>query len=354
MADPRLEKRTTIQYKDKTLGWKKGMFSALEQDNLKQAVEAWISEQPFGREEALEKLRWAKDFKMHGVWSNIAHKSQLIHRNVDSLRKAAIRFFVKEKPNDSWTVEEKEEFVKLQGIYGINSWKAIAKELHRSVEETQRMGKRLASKRVPVNKDAFKQKFLIGNEGDSYSQAVCTIFAAIRDVYGGQQSTKIPLFDISWPVVLTHMSLPLDFRNKINDIFYSACKRVAKSIDEELTTKAERAMMYSLYLLVTGKSTSEEDKMQIIVEDIESIPWKNVAPFWTSGISRQHATVLLQKHKKSEDFYEMVIDCKKALRLVEEDLPGATEYEREFQAKLKAIADKSDHGTPLLALTNSL
>ncbi len=133
-----------------------GSFSPEEKETIKQAVDKWIEEQEDyngnqgDREKFLERLKWASEHKIRGVWCRIAEISGLDNRRVQSIRALVVRVICPGNYQGRWSPEEENAMVELVEEIGRN-WKEIGKRIGRTQENVWNKWKEINKR--PLEKD---------------------------------------------------------------------------------------------------------------------------------------------------------------------------------------------------------
>jgi len=276
MEDPRSVKRSLGERKQPNLIWRQGKFSEEEIRLIRDAVVEWQHEKGLSWEETVDQLRWAKDSGIK-AWGDIAHKSTLIFRKIESIRSCTLRHCL--GPKKAWSAQEAAEMVKLQNLLGENKWKAIAQELGRTIEEVQNKGKSL--KRTPEKPD-----FLDAD-----------IVAAIQET----SDSSIPIHGVSW----SQVSLTLTGSSSFSEIFRDRWRKniFRKVVKNLLPIKhiIDKVLLWKVRLATRGDL---EDK--IPSEDFDALPWAQICPFFPSAVAQRRVQKLLEGVPGQKSFRKTV------------------------------------------------
>lgn len=356
LIDERSKKRSLSERKNKSLQWRSGRFTAEEISMVKAAVDSWASESGLPPEDAKDQLRWAKDNGVRG-WCSIAERSGLMFRKIEAIRACALRHVLHSEKTRTgrWSEEETAEFKNLQQIHGDRSWKAIAKELGRTLEEVQNKGKSLRSGSLgyaaladsTINKVPPRKKT---KKTDNFSVEECKLVNTVRNL----SDNGILIHDIPWVEVSEQMTGATDrseyFRVLWRDRLFS---RITKQLEAEgLSNRlADQAIVYYILRAIHGKLDNPFPAV-----DLESVPWNRASPFWPRNMAQSRIKVLLTQIGRTDG------DFKEAIEALADhvDMPSsnkeckqiAKRYFQAVQSKLHQIADSATQQPALQSSTS--
>ena len=357
MSDSRAHKRTLAERKNPSLVWRKGRFSPDEIASVKSAVGEWArtdSGLPTG--DALEQLLWAKDNGLK-AWGVIALKSGLIFRKIEAIRACALRHCLTRKSERRWTQEETETFRMLQNAHGQRAWKAIAKEMGKTVEEVQNKGRAMQSRVVhsaalrdaeasnescradtePRAKKSRKSGLVYQTKLKDFEPADFDLVAAIKSL----SSFGVMVHDVPWSEVATLVGgLKEVLRHRWLTIFNRVIASLTSDEGPLSDSQIDRAILFNMKRAVNGKLSD------FPAVDFESMPWNKVCPFLPGSIAQSRARMLLRRAgATTEEEFETVLTRTAELCGVAESKSKGKELVKlcfnKVQEKLVEIAEGS-------------
>ena len=333
-----MNKRTLAERKQVNLTWRQGKFSAEEISKVAQAISEWQHEKNLSATEAADQLRWAKDSGVR-AWCDIAHKSGLIFRKIQSIRTCALRHCLSERKK--WTPEENLEFVRLQQTLGATSWKAIAQELGRTVEEVQNKGKQFRS--LGLNRNPLKNQpsdEALNSEPAALSTDFCDIAAAIVQVCVSHESQLIGIHGIPWPTISQFLtgsgSLSEFYRHKWRASFTREIEALIRA--EQISEKIDQFLIWHLYLATKGLLENQP----CLAEDFAGVPWQLVCPFFPPSVSQSKLKDILARYPARESFTKTVKTIAKTLNATSETEDLLEPMHVKIQALIRRIASQSN------------
>ena len=332
MSDSRMHKRTLAERKDTFLTWRQGKFSAEEISKVEQAIAEWQRDKNLSRAEAADQLRWARDSGVR-AWCDIAHKSGLIFRKIQSIRTCALRHCLSERRK--WTAEENAEFKNLQETLGATSWKAIAQELGRTLEEVQNKGKSFrasALKKKAVLPDDHEMKSAHSNSSTDF----CDIAAAVVESCTDLKSQLIGIHGISWATVSQLLTGSTSFSEILRHKWRIALTREIDALikQEQLAEQIDQFIIWKVYLATKGLV----DNQACPAEDFEGVPWIEICPFFPVHVSRGKLRDLLARFPARENFTKTVKQIAKTLDASAQVEPLMDTMTEKVQGLIKQIA----------------
>jgi hypothetical protein len=363
--DIREFRRTKLESKASWLDWRKGKFSKDEITLIQRGLEVWLhqccAENGFTKDEALSKLKWARDNKL-SVWCDIAHFCALPKRKIGSIRHCILRNFLAGSEMSRWSKEQTAEFKRLQSIYGPRAWKDIASETGRTLEDVVNKGRQLAS--VAKSKSAKAVRFsrvdvarlkiqkLLRNDAEANPyelQAIrpdCKLVSLIRKYHFPSGDIDDVYYIPASKIARKLHSAQTVVRSRWHrDILRCVVNRVSTKLgdhelmDSYLVLRAHRACR--------GKLTDIHGNTVHTAYDWDSLNLQAIAPVWPHELTKNRLTSLLKAHPKYNlwplpQVIESVRDSLLSSYSRDQIFEAASNHLTEFRRLINIIADRGD------------
>jgi hypothetical protein len=350
--DIRQFRRTKQERKADWLDWRKGKFSQDELASVKQGLEIWLEEtcdkENCNREEALTKLKWARDNKVT-AWCEVAHHSSLPKRKIGSIRHCVLRNFLAGSEMSRWSAEETAEFRRLQTIYGPRSWKDIAMDTGRTLEDVINKGRQLAS--------VGKSK---SNKSLRFSRCDVTRIKLKKLLQDEHATSPYELQAIRSDCKLVCLIRKYHFPSgDLHDVYYIPAAKIARklnsaqsvvrvrwhrdilpSVVSSVTLRLDDQQLLDAYLVLRahrackGKLTDIEGNVLHTAYDWDSLDLQALVPLWPHDVTKNRLSATLKSHPKYD-----LISLPKVIKSVKESFLKIYPREEIYSAALAHFAE---------------
>ena len=363
--DIREFRRSKAENKATWLEWRKGKFSKDEITSVKRGLDVWLAEtcteNGLDRNEALCKLKWARDNKLT-AWCDIALKCGLPKRKIGSIRHCILRNFLQGAEMSRWSREETEEFKRLQTIYGMKAWKDIAMETGRTLEDVINKGRQLMvtakSKstksarfsRGDVTRLKLKKLFLDNENSNPYElQAIrvdCKLVSLIRKYH-------FPTGDINDVYYIPAEKIARKLNSSQGVVRFRWHREILPHIVSTATARLDDREVMDAYIVLRayrackGKLTDADGNTVHAAYDWDSLNLQAIAPLWPHETTRDRLCMALKNHPKYN-----IWPLPKVIKSLKESLLQGISRDQIFQAALAhftevkrmitVIADRGD------------
>ena len=361
--DIREFRRTKQEIKASWLDWRKGKFSQDELASVKRGLEIWLEEtcdkDNCTREEALTKLKWARDNKVT-AWCELAHNSALPKRKIGSIRHCILRYFLAGSEMSRWSAEDTAEFKRLQTIYGARAWKDIALETGRTLEDVINKGRQLAT--------AGKTK---SDKSVRFSRSDVTRMKIKKLLQDEHTTSPYELQAIRSDCKLVSLIRKYHFPSgDLHDVYYIPAAKIARklnsaqsvvrvrwhrdilpSVVSSVTLRLDDQQIMDAYLVLRahsackGKLTDIDGNVLHIAYDWDSLDLQALIPLWPHDVTKNRLAATLKSHPK----YDLIPLPKviKSIRMSflkmftrEEIFTAASAHFTEVNRMVNVIADR--------------
>lgn len=312
-ADLRSFNRTLSESKAKWLLWRRGKFSPSEISAIKRGLDSWVAEtcskENRARDQVLESLKWARENNVR-AWCDIATRSSLPDRKVTTIRRCILRRMLPGSETDRWTQAQTEQFRQLQLVHGPRSWKAIAQETGRTLEDVVNKGRLMLqanplsrTNRKYAREEALRRRMERLASEEAYestaSRSDCMIASCVRECIA-PDCNFTTMYNVPWPQIAARLSAsPDEVRLRWHTcVLPDIVRSVSRSLGDEAIMNAY--LILRAHMACRGKLTDETNMQIYPASDWYSMQFKYLIPLWPTHVTETRMRLVLRSVRNSD------------------------------------------------------